>query len=188
MQTEMHELEQPLVARASTAGAGSSSDAGAEALARACVLDRWTQRAFYEMLHGPLTALQHQTALRRHAACSTCQLSDVLRVSDLGQRVFLLVPMRWRGPFARVCRDWWETSRLCWRADEYEPVQILQHVMLRNLGGPVSQLTSWMRASQTKPIFFLLALSDDGHLEQMRITCKKAEPGIRRPRRTTTCG
>ena len=43
------------------------------------------------------------------------------------------------------------------------------------------QLSSWVRASQTKPIFFLLALSEDGRLEQMRISCKKAEPGVRRP-------
>ena len=38
-----------------------------------------------------------------------------------------------------------------------------------------------MRASQTKPIFFLLALSEKGKLEQLRISCKKAEPGLRRP-------
>jgi len=137
-QTEMHELE---LAPASSSGGSSSSAAADDADAIACcVLNRWTQRAFYEMLHGPLTALQHQTALRRHAACSRCLLNDVLRVSDLGQRVFLMVPMRWRGPFARVCREWCETSRLCWSADEYELVQIHQHVFLRNLGGPVTQV------------------------------------------------
>ena len=54
-------------------------------------------------------------------------------------------------------------------------------VHLRSLGGPVAQLSSWVRASQTKPVFFLLALSEDGRLEQMRIACKKSEPGLRRP-------
>ena len=59
---------------------------------------------------------------------------------------------------------------------------MLQQVPLRRLGGPVAQLSSWVRASQNnKPIFFLLALSEEGHLEQMRIQCKKAEPGVRRP-------
>ena len=181
--TEMHDLALPPPQRAASSGAASSSCAATldlDAIAR-CVLDQWTQRAFYEMLHGPLTSLQHQTALRRHAAVSTCRLSDVLRVSDLGQRVFLMVPMRWRGSFASVCREWWETTRLCWQADDYELVKVHQHVNLRNLGGPVTQVSSWMRASQTKPIFFLLALSEDGRLEQMRISCKKAEPGIRRP-------
>ena len=82
---------------------------------RLCVLDDHTQRAFHDMLHGPLTALQHETALRRHAACGSCNLWDVLRVSDLGQRVFLMVPLRWRGPFARVCHEWNDISRLCWQ-------------------------------------------------------------------------
>jgi len=134
------------------------------------------------MLHGPLTALQHETALRRHAACGTCNLCDVLRVSDLGQRVFLMVPLRWRGPFARVCHEWDDIARLCWQADEFERVHILQLVHLRSLGGAVAQLSSWVRASQNnKPIFFLLALSEEGRLEQMRIACKRAEPGVRRP-------
>ena len=161
---------------------GPSSLSSAQSRASgSVVLDSWTQRAFYDMLHGPLTALQHQTALRRHSACSRCALSDVLRVSDLGQRVFLMVPMRWRGPFARVCREWAEISHECWQADEYELVKVLQHMPLGNLGGSVMQLSSWVRASQTKPIFFLLALSEEGRLEQMRISCKKAEPGVRRP-------
>jgi len=95
--------------------------------------------------------------------------------------VLLMVPLRWRGWFARVCREWTDIARLCWQADEYEPVKVLQYVHLRNLGGPVMQLSSWVRASQTKPIFFLLGLSDDGRLEQLRISCKKAEPGVRRP-------
>lgn len=147
-----------------------------------CVLDGHTQQAIHEMLHGPLTALQHETALRRHAACGSCNLCDVLRVSDLGQRVFLLVPLRWRGPFARVCHEWNDIARLCWQADEFELVDVLQIVHLRSLGASVAQLSSWVRASQhNKPIFFLLALSEDGRLEQMRIACKKAEPGLRRP-------
>ena len=187
--TELHELSSFTLA---SPGASSSSAVAAAAAAAAslgtssaggagCVLDPYTQRAFFEMLHGPLTALQHQTALRRHGECSSCIISDVLRVSDLGQRVFLMIPMRWRGPFARVCREWSEISRMCWQADEYELVRVHQHVLLRNLGGPVTQIASWMRASQTKPIFFLLALSEDGRLEQLRISCKKAEPGLRRP-------
>ena len=46
----------------------------------------------------------------------------------------------------------------------------------------MTQLSSWVRASQNnKPVFFLLALSEEGRLEQMRIACKKAEPGVRRP-------
>ena len=176
-QTAMHDIElQPSAAAASS----SSSPIDAEAIAR-CVLDRYTQQAFYEALHGPLTSLQHQTALRRHATCSTCSLSDVLRVSDLGHRVFLMVPLRWRGPFARVCQEWHETARNSWRAEEYELVQVHQHEHLRNLGGPVAQVSSWMRASQTKPVFFLLALTEDGRLEQLHVSCRKAEAGMRRP-------
>ncbi len=121
---------------------------GAPGSGARCVLDRHTQCAFYELLHGPLTALQHQTALRRHAAVSRCTLSDVLRVSDLGGRVFLMVPMRWRGPFARVCQEWAEIARLCWQADEFDPVRVLQHVQLQSMGGPVTQLTSWVRSLQ----------------------------------------
>ena len=34
-------------------------------------------------------------------------------------------------------------------ADEFEPVNILQLVHLRSLGGPVAQLSSWVRASQS---------------------------------------
>ena len=79
------------------------------------MLDMQTQRAILDMLHGPLTALQHETALRRHASCGSCNLCDVLRVSDLGQRVFLMMPLRWRGPFARVCHEWNEVARLCWQ-------------------------------------------------------------------------
>ena len=150
-QTAMHDIQlQPSMRAAASAASSSASPIDADAIAR-CVLDRYTQQAFYEALHGPLTSLQHQTALRRHAACSTCALSDVLRVSDLGHRVFLMVPLRWRGPFARVCPEWHETSRLSWRAEEYELVQVHQHEHLRNLGGPVAQVSSWMRASQTKP-------------------------------------
>uniref|UniRef100_A0A7S2I0K6 Uncharacterized protein n=1 Tax=Haptolina brevifila TaxID=156173 RepID=A0A7S2I0K6_9EUKA len=159
---------------------GPSTPSGAMPPAH-CILDTWTQRAFYDILHGPLTSLQHQTALRRHNACSRCTLLDVLRVSDIGQRLFLMVLLRWRGPFARVCHEWSDISRLCWQADEFEMVKVLQQVQLRKLSGPVMQLSSWVRASQTKPIFFLLALSEDGRLEQMRISCKKAEPGVRRP-------
>ena len=150
-------------------------------VAERCVLDAWTQRAFYDMLHAQLTALQHQTALRRHTATSRCNLADVLRVADIGQRVFLMIPMRWRGPFARVSRDLLEISRLSWQADAFDLVAVHQHVHLRSLGAPVAQLASWVRANQTKPIFFLLALSEEGRLEQLRICCKRAEPGLRRP-------
>ena len=167
-------------ASASTAHA-STAAAAAAAGGSSCVLDRYTQRAFYEMLHGPLTALQHQTALRRHDQCSRCLISDVLHVPDVGQRLFRMIRMGDRGPFARVCREWCELARLCWHADEFELVRVHQHVHLRNLRGPVTQIASWMRASPTKPIFFLLALSEEGRLEQLRISCKKAEPGLRRP-------
>ena len=99
-QTELHELEPPLQRGASSSSgsfaAGSSSAADADASAR-CVLDQLTQRKFYDLLRKPLTALQHETALRRHASVTNCQLSDVLRVSDLGQRVFFMVPLRSRG-------------------------------------------------------------------------------------------
>ena len=39
---------------------------------------------------------------------------------------------------------------------------------------------SQVRANQSKPVFFLLALSEDGRLEQMRVVCKRVEPGMRR--------
>jgi uncharacterized membrane protein YgcG len=187
-ETELHNIAPygSAAGASSTDHAASSSDgaadaAAAAAAARSCVLDSFTQRAFYEMLHGPLTALQHQTALRRHDHCSRCLISDVLHVSDVGQRLFRMIRMGDRGPFARVCREWAEIARLCWQAEEFELVRVHQHVHLRNLAGPVTQLAAWMRASQTKPIFFLLALSEGGRLEQLRISCKKAEPGLRRP-------
>ncbi|KAL1495329.1 hypothetical protein AB1Y20_017184 [Prymnesium parvum] len=146
------------------------------------VLDTNTQLALHRMLHAPLTALQHETALRRHAACERCSLSDVLRVSDLGQRVFLLVALRWRGAFSRVCHEWNEVAKLCWQAEAFELVSVLQRTPLTDLEGPVAQLSSWVRASQhNKPVFFLLALSEEGRLEQMRVACKRAEPGVRRP-------
>ena len=173
-QTEQHAVLPPprngSMDRMGTVGGGAQ-----------CVLSRHTQCAFYELLHGPLTALQHQTALRRHAAVSRCTLSDVLRVSDLGWRVFLMVAMRWRGPFARVCHEWADIARLCWQADEFDLVRVLQHVQLQNIGGPVTQLTSWVRSHSDlikKPVFFMLALTEEGRLEQMRVSCKRAEPGM----------
>lgn len=49
------------------------------------------------------------------------------------------------------------------QADEFEAVSILQQVRLHSLGDSISQLSSWVRASQhNKPIFFLLALSEEG--------------------------
>lgn len=67
------------------------------------------------------------------------------------------------------------------QADHFEHVRVLQHVQLRFLGSPVAQITAWIRTSQhSKPVFFLLALSEEGRLEQMRIACKRAEPGLRR--------
>ena len=144
------------------------------------VLDSATQQRLYQMLRDPLTTLQYSTALRRHKSCAPCTLSDVLRVADLGHRVFLMVPMRWRGPFARVCRDWAEIGRACWAADDYELVQVQQSVKIATLDAGVTQLSAWVRSNQNKPVFFLLGLTQHGRLEQMRVCCKKHEPSARR--------
>ena len=37
-------------------------------------------------------------------------------MADLGHRVFLMAPLRWRGPFARTCREWNEIAAACWQA------------------------------------------------------------------------
>lgn len=158
-----------------TARHSLTSPARTSLAAPSCVLSARTQQSFYEMLHGPLTLLQHQTALRRHAACGRCTLNDVFRVSDLGQRIFFMVPLRWRGPFARTCHEWNDIARLCWQVDEFELVDLISHVPLKHMGEPVAQLSSWVRANQSKPIFFLLALSEEGRLEQLRVLCKKPE-------------
>ena len=95
-------------------------------------------------------------------------------MADLGHRVFLMAPLRWRGPFARTCREWNEIAAACWhaahlaprapttsspsfppmppthvpirQADDFELVAVQQSVGLARLDSPVTQLSAWVRS------------------------------------------
>lgn len=56
------------------------------------VLDPATQRALYRVLHPHVTSIVHEAALRRHASAQACTLPDVLRLSELAGRIFLMAP------------------------------------------------------------------------------------------------
>jgi len=140
------------------------------------VLDPATQRALYRVLHPHVTSIVHEAALRRHASAQACTLSDVLRLSELAGRIFLMVPLASRGAFATACRDCAEVARSCWSTSEYEQARPSSFKLLRCLGSPVAQLAAWVRSSQQhRPAFFLLALGRSGQLEQLRIGCRRRE-------------
>jgi len=46
---------------------------------------------------------------------------------------------------------------------------------LPSLVAPIAQLNAWVRSTQSKPVFFLLLLAENGRLEQLRIGCRRAE-------------
>jgi len=144
---------------------------------RTAILDAPTQRALYRILHPSITAMIHEAALRRHSSAQACGFGDVLRVSELAQRIFILMPLRSRGPFALACRDTAEVARLCWSSHEFTHVDPAAFRLLRSVGSPVAQLTAWVRSTQSKPVFFLLLLADNGRLEQLRIGFRRSERG-----------
>lgn len=144
---------------------------------RSAILDSATQRALYRLLHPSITAMIHEAALRRHSDAQACSLADVLRVSELAQRIFILMPLRSRGPFAMACRETAEVARHCWSLHEFTPVDPTAFRLLRSVGSPVAQLTAWVRSTQCKPVFFLLFLAENGRLEQLRIGFRMPERG-----------
>ena len=136
------------------------------------ILDHTSQAALYKVLYAPLTALLHRTALRRHETLSdACGIGDVLRVAELAQRIFLLLPLSARGPFAQVSLEWRDSAKLCWRVDDFDLVEPIRFHEVQAFDSKVAQLSTWVRSSQHKPFFFLLALCESGRLEQLRVGC-----------------
>jgi len=66
---------------------------------------------------GAQANLKHGTKLGR-----TLCYSPHPTVPFLAQRIFMLMPLRSRGPFALVCRDAAEVARAFWSTSEFEQV------------------------------------------------------------------